>query len=70
MQLMILIVAALLLNACTAPGHARTQTAIVQGLSEEVSCMTECLDDDSETCDTCAASCLEEPRGERVAFER
>jgi len=67
LQLIVLIVAAFLLNACTATGPARTQTALVQGLSEEVSCMSECLDDDSETCDSCAASCLEAPRGDRVA---
>ena len=37
LQLIVLIVAALLLNACTATGQPRIQTAVVQGLSEEVS---------------------------------
>jgi len=68
LQIFVLVAAALLINACTATGQVRTQTATVQSLSEEVSCMSECLDDDSETCDTCAASCLGEPRGDRVAI--
>jgi hypothetical protein len=68
LQLIILMIAAFLLNACTATGQARTQTALVQAPSEEVSCMTDCLDDDSETCDSCAASCLEQQRGDRVAL--
>ena len=67
LQLIVLIFAALLLNACAVPGEARTQIAQVQKPSDEVSCMSECLDDDSENCDSCAASCLEAPRGDRVA---
>jgi len=68
LQILVLIAAAFLINACTVAGQARTQTAAVQSLSEEVSCMSECLDDDSETCDTCAVSCLGEPRADRVAL--
>lgn len=67
LRIIVLVAAALLINACTAPGPARTQMATVQSLSEEVSCMSECLDDDSETCDTCAVSCLGEPRRDRLA---
>jgi|1185.fasta_scaffold432200_2 hypothetical protein len=68
LQFMVLVFAALLLTACTVQGPVRTQTALVESLSEEVSCMSECLDDDSETCDSCAVSCLQESRGDRVAF--
>ena len=68
LQLIALAFAAFLLAACTGAGQVRTQTALVQSLSEEVSCMSECLDDESETCDTCAVSCLQEARGDRVAF--
>jgi hypothetical protein len=68
LQLITLVFAALLLTACAGAGQVRTQTALVESLSEEVSCMSECLDDDSETCDSCAVSCLKESRGDHVAF--
>jgi hypothetical protein len=68
MQLIVLVFTALLLSACNGAGHVRIQTALVESLSEEVSCMSECLDDESETCDTCAASCLKEPRSDHVAL--
>jgi hypothetical protein len=71
LQLIILLFAAFLLNACAAQGPVRTQTAaLAPGLSEEVSCMSDCLDDDSETCDSCAASCLDAQRGDQVALGR
>jgi len=68
LQIIVLIAAALLLNACASTVQPRTQTARVETLSEDVSCMSECLDDDSETCDSCAISCLGEPRTDRVAL--
>ena len=68
MQLFALIIAALLLNACaTSARVAPDRVARVQVMSDEVSCMADCLDDGSETCDSCAADCLERESGARVA---
>ena len=67
LQLIVLIFAAWVLSACaSAPGPAQ-RVARVQPLTDEVSCMADCLDDGSETCTSCAADCLEQGGGARVA---
>ena len=41
--------------------------ADVPRMSEEIECMTECLEDGSETCESCARSCFDRGPGENVA---
>jgi hypothetical protein len=36
-------------------------------MSDEMECMTDCLQDASETCESCAGSCLFRPLSESVA---
>jgi hypothetical protein len=60
--------AALALGACSTVGQLQVaRTAIVHEVSDEVACMSECLDDGSESCDSCAADCLKDPDSARVA---
>lgn len=67
LQLIVLIIAAFLLSACAAAPVPPDRVARVQPVSDEVSCMADCLDDDSETCDSCATDCLGRPASARVA---
>ena len=67
LQLIVLIIAAFLLTACATVRAPVDRVARVQPVSDEVSCMAECLDDDAETCDSCATDCLGRPASARVA---
>lgn len=67
LQLIVLVFAALLLSACASAPVTAERVARVQPMTDEVSCMADCLDDGSETCTSCAADCLEQGSGARVA---
>ena len=67
LQLIVLVIAALILSACATVRAPAERVARVQPMTDEVSCMADCLDDGSETCDSCAADCLERAGGARVA---
>ena len=67
MQLIVLIVAALLLTACASTRVPADHVARVEPVSGEITCMAECLDDASETCESCASDCLDRPSTARVA---
>jgi hypothetical protein len=65
-----ILVAALVLGGCAsmpAPPARVASVAAVQPMSDELACMADCLDDDSETCTSCASDCLERGQGARVA---
>jgi hypothetical protein len=66
LQILVLVIAAFLLTACAAV-DAPVRTAKVQPMNDEVSCMADCLDDGSESCDACAANCLEGGASARLA---
>jgi hypothetical protein len=67
LQLLVLIAAAYLLTACASVTVPPERVARVQAVSDDVSCMAECLDDGSENCDSCASECLEHGGASRVA---
>ena len=67
LQLIVLVLAALILSACATARVPPERIARVQPVTDEVSCMADCLDDGSETCTSCAADCLEHGSGARVA---
>ena len=70
MKAFLLAMATVALGACTTVAPVQlAQKADPRRTSDEVSCMAECLDDGSETCDSCAVDCLESGGSARVAAQ-
>ena len=70
MQRLILTVSlSLLLGACGSIAVEGDKVAVrgEVAVSDEMDCMADCLQDTSETCDTCADSCLQRSSSPAVA---
>ena len=68
MRLILAFVAALLLGACGSVAvNERVRVAHETAVSDEMDCMAECLQDTSETCESCADSCLQRAPSSAVA---
>lgn len=69
MQRLILAISlSLLLGACGSIAVERDKVAVREPVvSDEMDCMADCLQDTSETCDTCADSCLQRSNSPAVA---
>jgi predicted lipoprotein with Yx(FWY)xxD motif len=69
MQRLILAISlALLLGACGSVAVEAEKVAARQpAVSDEMDCMADCLQDTSETCETCADSCLQRSTSPAVA---
>ena len=67
----LLVVTVLLLGACASPSaKIALEAAGEPQVSDEMECMTECLQEDAETCESCAAQCLKPVPAESVASSR
>ncbi|HXF79952.1 MAG TPA: hypothetical protein VN598_13875 [Usitatibacter sp.] len=59
---------ALLLGACGSIGVEGDRVALREPVvSDEMDCMADCLQDTSETCESCADSCLQRSASPSVA---
>jgi hypothetical protein len=59
---------ALLLGACGSIGVGGDRVALREPVvSDEMDCMADCLQDTSETCESCADNCLQRPASPSVA---
>ena len=69
MQRLILAISlSLLLGACGSIAVEGDKVAVREPVvSDEMDCMADCLQDTSETCDTCADSCLQRSTSPAVA---
>jgi len=70
MQRLILAISlSLLLGACGSIAVEGDKVAVrgEVAVSDEMDCMADCLQDTSETCDTCADSCLQRSNSPAVA---
>lgn len=69
MQRLILAISlSLLLGACGSIAVEGDKVAVREPVvSDEMDCMADCLQDTSETCDTCADSCLQRSSSPAVA---
>jgi hypothetical protein len=63
-----IVVAALVLASCASTSvQLALHSAKDPKVSEELQCMTECLEDGSETCEDCVSQCLKDSAGDSVA---